>query len=256
MTRQGNLAVEVESLKNDVADTQRSLAADQELAAKLAESCSSQSSEWEERQKSRAEELLAIHDTIKLLNDDDALELFKATLPSPSLMQVQRSTAVLAKKALDVLRRSPTAPQNSASNLKLIALALSGKSVDFTKVISMIEEMVVLLKAEQGDDDSKKAYCLENFDKTEDEAKALAKTIVGHKDAIQEFQEQLSNTDDRIAVVQKSIAELDDSVTKATEIRRNQHAEFVTLTANNAAATELLKLAVNRLNKFYAPQVA
>ena len=38
LARQGNLAVEVESLKNDVADTQRSLAADQELAAKLAES--------------------------------------------------------------------------------------------------------------------------------------------------------------------------------------------------------------------------
>ena len=53
LARQGDLAVEVESLKNGVADTQRSLAADQELAAKLAESCSGQSSEWEERQKSR-----------------------------------------------------------------------------------------------------------------------------------------------------------------------------------------------------------
>ena len=54
LTQQGNLAAEVESLKNDVADTQRSLAADQELAAKLAESGSGQSSEWEERQESRA----------------------------------------------------------------------------------------------------------------------------------------------------------------------------------------------------------
>ena len=53
LTQQGNLAAEVESLKNDVADTQRSLAADRGLAAKLAESCSGQSSEWEERQKSR-----------------------------------------------------------------------------------------------------------------------------------------------------------------------------------------------------------
>ena len=137
------------------------------------------------------------------------------------------------------------APQNSASNLKLIDLALSGKSVDFTKVISMIEEMVVLLKAEQGVDDSKKAYCLGNFDKTED-AKELAKTIVGHEDVTQEFQEQLSNTDDRVAVMQKSIAEIDDSVAKATEIRRKQHAEFVTLTANNAAATELFTLAAKR----------
>ena len=51
LTQQGNLAAEVESLKNDLADTQRSLAADLELAAKLAESRSSQSSEWEERQE-------------------------------------------------------------------------------------------------------------------------------------------------------------------------------------------------------------
>ena len=56
LTPQGDLAVQVESLKNDLADTQRSLAADQELAAKLAESCSGQSSEWEERQNSRAGE--------------------------------------------------------------------------------------------------------------------------------------------------------------------------------------------------------
>ena len=54
LTRQGDLAVEVESLKNDVGDMQRSLATHQELAAKLAESCGGQSSEWEERQKSRA----------------------------------------------------------------------------------------------------------------------------------------------------------------------------------------------------------
>ena len=53
LTQQGNFEAEVESLKNDVADMQRSLAADLELAAKLAESCSSQSSEWEERQESR-----------------------------------------------------------------------------------------------------------------------------------------------------------------------------------------------------------
>ena len=50
VTRQGDLAIEVESLKIDVADTQRD--ADQELAAKLAESRSSQSSEWKERQES------------------------------------------------------------------------------------------------------------------------------------------------------------------------------------------------------------
>jgi len=255
LTRQGDLGVEVEGLKGDLAETKNSLAADQALAAKLGLSCGSQSSEWEERQKSRAEELVAIHDTIKLLNNDDALELFKATLPNPSLMQLQQSTTVLAKRALDELRRSPRAPRRSASNLNLIALALSGRSVDFSKVISMIEEMVGLLKAEQVEDDDKKAYCVHSFDKSEDEAKVLANEISGHRGTIEGYEEQLTNTATRIAAVHKSISELDASVAKATEIRQTQHSDFVTLTANNAAATQLLKLAVNRLNKFYAPKL-
>ena len=39
---------------------------------------------------------------MKALDDDDALELFKANLPSTSLMQVQRGTA-LAKRELENL---------------------------------------------------------------------------------------------------------------------------------------------------------
>ena len=73
----------------------------------------------------------------------------------------------------------------------------------------------------------------------------LAHQIAGHTETIEDYKEQLSNTETRIEAVRKSISELDDSVAKATEIR--QHSEFVTLTANNAAATQLLKLAINRL---------
>ena len=218
----GDLSVEVESMKGDFSETQRSQSADQELVAKLAESCGSQSLEWEERQKSRAEELVAIHDTIKLLNDDDALELFKATLPSPSLVQFHQSTVSLATRALDELHASRRSPRNSAANLNLIALALSGRSVNFAKVISMIEEMVGLLKAEQVDDDDKKAYCVQSFDKTEDEAKVLANEISGHRGTIEGYEEQLTNTETRIVVVHKSISELDASVAKATEIRQTQ----------------------------------
>ena len=46
------------------------------------------------------------HAEFVTLNDDDALELFKATLLSTSLMQVQRGTAVLAKEGARELDRS------------------------------------------------------------------------------------------------------------------------------------------------------
>ena len=79
----------------------------------------------------------------------------------------------------------------------------------------MFDEMVTLLKADQGEDSSKKAYCIKSFDETEDEAKALAHQLTGHNDAFAGYNDQLSNTDARIEAVQKSISELDASVAKA-----------------------------------------
>ena len=48
-----------------------------------------QASEWEERQRLSAEAMVAIHDTTKLLNDDDSLELFNEAVPRPALMQLR-----------------------------------------------------------------------------------------------------------------------------------------------------------------------
>ena len=122
-------------------------------------------------------------------------------------------------------------PRSSALDLNLIALA------------------------EQIDDDDKKAHCVQSFNKSEDEAKVVAHQIVGPRDTLEVCEEQLSNADDRIAVVQKSTSELHASVAKAFQIRQTQHSELVTLTANTVAVTHLLKVAINRLNKFCAPKL-
>ena len=78
---------------------------------------------------------------------------------------------------MDELRRSARTPSNSASNLKLISLALSGKSADSLKVISMIDDDVA--QGEHSGGDGKKAYCIESFGLTEDEEKVLAHQICG-----------------------------------------------------------------------------
>ena len=54
------------------------------------------------------------HAEFVTLDDDDALELFKATLPSTCLMQVQRGTAVLAKRELESLIGQAAQGLNSA----------------------------------------------------------------------------------------------------------------------------------------------
>merc|ERR1719450_895934 len=86
--RQGETEVEIVNLKEDLDDTQKQLAADKKFLAELTKGCATKTAEWEKRCETRKQELLALADTIKILNDDDALELFKKTLPAPSLLQL------------------------------------------------------------------------------------------------------------------------------------------------------------------------
>merc|ERR1719327_2491517 len=105
-SRIGELGVELVTLKEDLDDTTKSLMEDEAFLKDLAKNCKTKEDEWATRQKIRAEELLAIADTIKILNDDDALELFKKTLPSPSLIQLAETSKEVKARALSVLKKN------------------------------------------------------------------------------------------------------------------------------------------------------
>merc|ERR1719498_2133828 len=93
--RVGEVAVSIAEMKNDLSDTQAALLEDQKFLADLKANCDKREAEWDEVVKTRAEELTALSETIKLLQDDDALELFKKTLPSASsFVQVSARTGV------------------------------------------------------------------------------------------------------------------------------------------------------------------
>ena len=83
------LALLTVTLKEDLDDTTKSLAEAEAFLKDMEKNCKSKEDEWAARQKVRAEELVAISETIKILNSDDALELFKKSLPSPSLLQLR-----------------------------------------------------------------------------------------------------------------------------------------------------------------------
>merc|ERR1712187_854301 len=155
MQRIGALAVKIVEMKNDLGDTAEALAEDKQFLADLEKNCETKQEEWATIVKTRDEELLALADTIKILNDDDALELFKKTLPgsSASFVQMQVKALDQRQQALAVIH---AARRGGRPELNFLALALQGKKVDFSKVVKMIDEMVVSLKAEQQDDDDKK----------------------------------------------------------------------------------------------------
>jgi len=256
-TKIGDLGVAIVQIKDDMGDTSDSLAEDKTFLTELEKGCDTKAAEWEERKKTRAAELLALAETIKILNDDDALELFKKTLPAPGvgLMQVDVTSATMRKEALAAVRSARRADQQGHTKLDLIMLSLSGRQVSFAKVVAMIDDMVAMLKQEQLDDEHKKEYCELQFDDSDDKKKSLEFTLEKTTNSIDKTENGIAQATEDIATLIATIKDLDASVAEATAQRKSENEEFKALMASDSAAKELLEIAKNRLNQFYNPSL-
>jgi chromosome segregation ATPase len=196
-THISNLGAEIAGMANDLEDTKEALTQDEKFKLELESSCKTKEGEWGEICKTRAEELVALAETIKVLNDDDALDLFKKTLPSASssFVQVTVTSSAARARALEVVRKA------KSPALNFIELALSGKKIGFEKVITMIDEMVENLKKEQIEDGNKKEYCETQFDQTEDKIKELDQSVTDSDAAIKEMEGLIETLKAKIAAL-------------------------------------------------------
>merc|ERR1719265_24292 len=259
--RLGEAKVELVQFKQDLSDTQKALLEDKAFLAGLDQNCADKSAEHEANKKVRAEELVAIADTIKVLNDDDALELFKKTLPSASsasFVQIRiRPSASASKRqrAIDLIQAVHGNTFASRPSLDFIVMAMKGKKVDFGKVLKMIDDLVALLGKEQVDDDHKKEYCQHTFDMLDDKVKELDGAIANLEVSVAHEEELVAALAEEIKALEKGIVALDASVAEATAQRKEENAATEELVTSDQAAKELLGFAKNRLNKFYNPSL-
>jgi len=252
IARVGETGVAIVNNQDDLENTEKSLAEDTKVLANLGNSCKIKASEWDARQKTRGEELVALSDTIKLLNDDDALELFKKTLPSASFLQLQVTSKDQMRRARHVLRSSTRVRD---FRLDLISMSMQGRKVNFGKVLGMLDDMVRLLKKEQVDDDKKKEYCASSFDKAEDEQKDLSRSKSDLKKKMADEKEVIGTLAEEIEGLSAGIATLDKAVADATQIRQQENAAYKETMGANNAAVEIIGIAKNRMNKFYNPSL-
>lgn len=260
--RSGEVSVAEVQNKADLENTKNALEEDTNMLGNLKKTCATKTKEFEERSKTRAEEIQAISETVKMLNDDDALELFKKTLPGPvePAMFMQVASRATSKSRVhrarglvrDMMYQDPAHRMNY--KMMLSQMKSSGRKGGFEKILKMVDDMVTILAKEQDDDDAKKEFCISEVDKTEDEQKLLEGTIADVDSLINEKADAVQGIAQEIANVKNGIKELDSSVATVTEQRKLEHAEFMEVSAANQAAVELLSMAKKRLAKFYTPK--
>jgi len=263
LARVADIGVAVEVAKNDLEDTRTKLADNEAFLKDLKKNCKTNAGIHEKEAALRQEEIAAIGETIKILNDDDALELFKKTLPSASaasaasFLQIQVTEGDMQQDAQAVLADAKeNARPRERARLSFITQALRGKKVGFDKVIGFIDKLRTTLKNEQNDDDEKKGYCEKKFDESEDQKKGLERSVADVETVIEEAKEAIETLVSDIQSLKDGIVQLDQQVAEATSQRKKENKVFKEVTASSTAAKELLLLAKKRLNKFYNPKLA
>lgn len=253
--RVGQLGVDIAAMKNDLSDTEAALMQDKDFLANMDATCADKTSLFDVAVALRAQELLAIAETIKVLNDDDALDLFKKTLSGPSLLQVVGTSSQLSHKALAIVRHATVNSRNEHSGLDLIALALTGKKVNFDKVLGLIDKLVGTLHQEQVNDDRKKEYCGLQMDTSDDKKKGLQMDVSDLEKLLDATKDKIATLADELKALADGLSVLDKEVAEQTETRKEEHQDYTELTSQNLAAKQLLGIAKNRLNKFYNPKL-
>merc|ERR1719407_148774 len=255
--RSGELAVSVTTTADDIEDTTGEMKETEAFVANLASQCALKKKEWAERCAMRAEEIAAVSQAIKILNDDDALDLFKKTLSlaqSSSLRFLQTSASqAVTLRATRALAAVASKDAKHAQQIALIQFALKAKAVDFSKILAQIDGMVKVLAEEQATDDETKAFCSKEIGAKDAEQADTEEAIAQSTAAIEDMTEESATLASEMASLQKEIKALNKAVAEATEQRKEEHSEFLTFQTENNAALQLIEKAKNALNKFYRP---
>merc|ERR1719160_1112271 len=117
----------------------------------------------------------------------------------------------------------------------------------------MIDNMVVILAKEQADDEKHKAFCTDEFGKSDDEKKATEEDLAAITATMESLADEIAGLAEDIKTLQAEIAALDKSVAEATEQRKEEHTDYTETLALTETAIELIGKAKQRLQKFYNP---
>jgi len=254
----GRLAVEIVQHAAAAQTANKELEDAQNFAANLKQTCADKTADWDARSKARADELSAIQDAIDVLNDDDALDIFKAAVKKPeaekaSFLQTRRSTNNKAR-AINLLNnlhsKNPTISLMASTTAQKLK---EGTSVDFSKIVIMIDDMIKLLKAEQKSDENTQTWCNEELRKNAAETKETKTNIASLNSQVEALEAAIAEHKETIEKKNKEVADLDTSVAEATELRKKENEEFNALIALNNSAVQLIEKAKNKLNRFYNP---
>ena len=230
--------------KQDLEDTRNSLAADQKFLMNLKETCQNTDQEFEERTKTRAEEIKAVSEALAILSSDDAHDTFTSTF---NFIQKSSKKSSTREKAEKILLKAA----KKTGEAKIAKLANRVQLDNFKKVSEDIDGMIADLKKEKAADVKMKDFCIEALHKNEVAIEMKARDIEQLSAKIATLTAEIEELTKAIAALQAEIAEMQVQLKRAGEDRELENQDFQGVVSDQRETQKLLEAALAKLKGFY-----
>jgi len=242
--------------KEDLHETREVYSADKKFLRNLALQCQNIDNDFENRRKTRSDEIAAIQDALKILIDDDNREQLQKT----TFLQT-RTGAQIRKAAIHVLTSADLGSweniwhgrnaisQNPKAQLSILAIKVSLDAFD--KVKEAMDKMVAELKKAQEEDNKHKDYCNQELTNNKQNLRDTNYAREDLETKIEGLNNQIETLTKEIADAQAEIARTEVEIKHSSEDREKENHEFQTEVSNQRATQQILAKVLARLNVFY-----
>lgn len=254
--QKGNLAVNLVDKNAKLTRAQTELRDDQKAKRENEKKCTMKEDAFKKEQEEYAQVLEGIAEAIKVLNSDDARELFsklsKTYLSSPALVQTQASSEAARKRALKII--TSTSHHLHKEAFDFITLALRGKQKGFDEVLFEIREMIKTLEKEGEKDEQKFESCQEEKAFNEEKRKDLGAEVYTAYTETNRITWKVSGAKSDMALAQSNIDRWTEELNRVKKTRKEEAIAFAKKQAELETAKKLLKLASKKLKELSNPK--
>lgn len=236
----------------ELEDTKKQLVMDKEFLANVEKKCSTSDAEFETRMKDLMEEVDAVEDTIQIIISDNTFNLFDKTFPSATFLQAYASTSMMEharrQRAMDALKHVA----NAIDSPELMLLVMRLHNDAFGAVIKSIDKMVAQLQDQQDDEVEHRDWCVQEM------AANKRSMAAGHakkkdlKDEINGLRKTRERLKKQVASTQAQSAETQRQMEKASQVRKEETADYAQTVDDQRLVQIVLRKAVGRLRATFS----
>merc|ERR1719335_687455 len=238
------------AIDKDLAETEKTKAADEEYSSTLKTECEMAAEEWAARQASAKEEMAAI---------DKASEILSTGVVA--FAQVDSSSKRISFDSDDDSDSNDQVREKLVSKIQslgkklhsfgLMQLASVASSDPFVKIRGLIEDMIAKLLKEAQEEATQKAFCDTEMGKSKKSQAEKTATIDKLQTRIDGASATIAELTEAVKTLESEVASIDESQASATKIRTEEKADNTAAISDFKQSAEAVVKAMEVLKNFY-----